>query len=523
MSTRRDAVAASAPSDGAATTARDELTADVSRREVLKLAAGAAVVAAAGACDPAGMASSAGSGSAGLAGELTDPLHYSSATALAAAIREGRISSAEVVEACLARIEEVNPALNAVVQLRAEEARADARRADEAIARGESWGPLHGVPMTLKDSLDTADLISTGGTLGRANFIPERDASVVRRVRAAGAILLGKTNTPELTLSYETNNLVYGRTNSPWDQERTPGGSSGGAGAILACGGAAFDIGSDYGGSIRLPAHFNGIAGIKPTHGRVPRTGHIFPYGRTHDSFQQLGPLARYVEDLALLLPILAGPDNIDPAIIPMPLGDPAAVDLTSLRIGFHADNGISTPTAETQAVVRAAAEAMASLGAPVVEDRPDGLDVTFDIGFRVFGADGDAAVRRLLSEAGTSRASIGTTGAALNAAELDELLADWYSVRSRMHAYFDEHDVILCPVNARPAIPHGTTSFPDYSYTLSYNVTGWPGAVVRAGTSPEGLPIGVQVVTAPAQEHVALAVAAHLERELGGFEAPPI
>lgn len=501
---------------------RDDRLDGFSRRDMLKLAGGVAVLAAAAGCEEARTVSSTSGGSAGPR-ELADPLHYSSAAALAAGIREGRTSSAEVVEACLARIEEVNPALNAVVQLRADEARADARRADEALARGESWGPLHGVPMTIKDSLDTADLISTGGTLGRANFTPERDASVVRRARDAGAILLGKTNTPELTLSYETNNLVYGRTNSPWDQERTPGGSSGGAGAILACGGAAFDIGSDYGGSIRLPAHFNGIAGIKPTHGRVPRTGHIFPFGGTHDSFQQLGPLARYVEDLVLLLPILAGPDNIDPAIVHMPLGDPTAVDLASLRVGFHTDNGISTPTTETQAVVRAAAEAMASLGAPVSEDRPDGLEQTFDIGFRVFGADGDASVRRLLREAGTEQASIGTTGTALNAVDLDQLLADLYSVRSRMHAYFDEHDVILCPVNAKPAIPHGTTSFPDYSYTLSYNVTGWPGVVVRAGTSPEGLPIGIQVVTAPAQEHVALAVAAHLEAEFGGFEAPPI
>ena len=154
---------------------------------------------------------------------------------------------------------------------------------------------------------------------------------------------------------------------------------------------------------------------------------------------------------------------------------------------------------------------------------RPNGLEQTFDIGFRFFGADGGAAVRRLLGEAGTEQASIGTTGTALSAAELDQLLVDWYSVRTRMQGYFDEHDVILCPVNAKPAIPHGTTSLPDYSYTLSYNVTGWPGAVVRAGTSPEGLPIGIQVVTAPAQEHVALAVAAYLERELGGFEAPPI
>ena len=489
------------------------------RRDALKVAAGAVVAAVATGCQrdaAVGVVPVA-------AGTLRDPIHYSSVRSLAAAIRDGRVSSVEVVDAFLVRIDAVNPALNAVVQLRADEARADARRADEAVARGEAVGPLHGVPMTIKDSLDTAGMISTGGTTGRASFVPERDATVVRRVKDAGAILLGKTNTPELTLSYETNNVVYGRTNNPWDVTRTTGGSSGGAAAIVACGGAAFDIGSDYGGSIRLPAHFNGIAGIKPTHSRVPRTGHIFPFGGTHDWFQQIGPFGRYVDDLVLLLPILAGPDNVDPAIVPMPLGDPTGVDLRALRVGFHVDNGIRTPTPETQAVVRAAAEAMADVGARVDESRPEGIAESFDVGFRVFGADGRAAVRRLLREAGTTEAATATQGPGLSAVELDQFLASLYDLRSRMHRYLEEHDVILSPVNAKPAILHGTTDLPDYSYTLTYNVTGWPGAVVRGGTSPEGLPIGIQVVAAPAREDIALAVAAHLEDALGGFQPPPL
>ena len=494
-------------------------TSALGRRDALKLAAGAVVAAVATGCRreaAVGVVPAA-------AGTLSDPIHYSSVRSLAAAIRDGRVSSVEVVEAVLARIDWVNPSLNAVVQLRADEARADARRADEAVARGEPVGPLHGVPMTIKDSFDTAGMISTGGTTGRASFVPERDATVVRRVKEAGAVLLGKTNTPELTLSYETNNLVYGRTNNPWDVTRTTGGSSGGAAAIVACGGAAFDIGSDYGGSIRLPAHFNGIAGIKPTHGRVPRTGHIFPFGGTHDWFQQIGPFGRYVDDLVLLLPILAGPDNVDPAIVPMPLGDPTGVDLSALRVGFHVDNGIRTPTLETQAVVRAAAKALADVGARVDESRPEGIEESFDIGVRVFGADGRAAVRRLLREAGTTEAATAAQGQGLSAVELDEFLVSLYDVRSRMHRYLDDHDVILSPVNAQPAIPHGTTDLPDYSYTLTYNATGWPGAVVRGGTSPEGLPIGIQVVAAPAREDIALAVAAHLEDALGGFQPPPL
>ena len=492
---------------------------DLTRRELVKFAAGAAVGVALTGCrpDPGPRR--------GTASALADPVHYSSAKSIAAAIREKRMSSVEMVDAFLARIEEVNPALNAVVQLRAEEARADAQRADAALARGESWGPLHGVPMTIKDSLDTVGMISTGGTLGRADFVPDRDATVVRRLKNAGTILLGKTNTPELTLSYETDNLVYGRTNNPWDIERTPGGSSGGATAILAAGGAAFDIGGDYGGSIRLPAHFSGITGIKPTHGRGPRTGHIFPFGGTHDSYQQLGPLARHVEDLFPILEIIAGPDHVDPAIVPMPLGDPAEIDLASLRVGFHTDNGISTPTAETQEVVRAAASAMENAGARVEESRPDGIERSLDVGNQVWLADGGAAALRLLKEAGTTEFSIDVAGPALDAELLDRVLADWYAVRSEMSAYFENHDVILCPVNAHPAGLHGTTSYPwsDFSYTISYNVTGWPGAVVRGGTSPEGLPIAVQIVAAPAREDVVLAVAAHLESALGGFQPPPM
>jgi len=495
----------------------------LSRRELFGLAGGAAVATAATGCRLGSPTVEAPEREAAQTPPLADPIHYSSVRALAAAIRDGRVTSAEVVDACLARIDEVNPALNAVVQLRADAARDEARAADAEVAAGDPLGPLHGVPMTIKDSLDTVDLITTGGSRGRASFVPAQDATVVRRARAAGAILLGKTNTPELTLSFETDNLVYGRTSNPWDLTRTPGGSSGGAAAIVACGGAAFDIGSDYGGSIRLPAHFNGIAGIKPTHGRVPRTGHIFPYGGTHDSFQQIGPFGRYVDDLALLLPILAGPDNVDPAIVPMPLGDPADVDVSALRVGFHVDNGMRTPTPETQAVVRAAAAAMEALGAQVDESRPEGIEQSFTIGFGVFGADGRAAVRRLLLEAGTDEASIPTAGEGLTADELDRMLVDWYDLRSRMHRYLDDHDVILCPVNGKPAVPHGATDLPDYSYTLTYNATGWPGVVVRGGTSPEGLPIGVQVVAAPAREDIALAVALRLEAALGGFAPPPI
>ena len=248
-----------------------------------------------------------------------------SVSRIAEAIRDGDVSSAEVVSAHLKRIEQVNPALNAVVALAVDRAMEEAAQADEAVARGERTGALHGVPVTLKDSIDTEGIVTTYGTKGRAGHVPDRDATVAARLRQAGAIVLGKTNTPEFTMAFETDNLVYGKTNNPHDTSRTPGGSSGGAAAIVAAAGSPLDLGSDTGGSIRQPSHFSGIAGIKPTSGRVPRTGHAVPYGMgASDSLTQIGPMVRYVSDLTLVLPIVAGPDWEDPAIMPVPLRDPA-------------------------------------------------------------------------------------------------------------------------------------------------------------------------------------------------------
>ena len=336
----------------------------------------------------------------------TDELLFSSATALARAIRTKEVSAVDVVEAHLRRIDEVNPKLNAVVKLSSERAMAEARDADAALARGESLGPLHGVPITIKDSHDTEGIVSTGGTLGRKDFVPDADATAVARMRAAGAIVLGKTNTPEFTLSFETDNLVYGQTNNPYDVSRTPGGSSGGAGAIIAAGGSAMDLGTDTGGSIRVPSAFCGLAGLKPTSGRVPRTGHIVPWGLGGmDSLTTIGPMARYVEDLWLGFSTIAGPDGIDPFIHPIPLGDPSAINVADLRVAFYTGNGTVSPTAEVEALVRSAADAMADSGAEVVEDLPDAI--TDNVGANITSilvADGGAGVRRLVDKAGTEQ-----------------------------------------------------------------------------------------------------------------------
>lgn len=460
---------------------------------------------------------------------LADPLYLSSASALAAAIRDGEVGSLEVVDACLARIEEVNPTINAVFALRPEEARAEARQADTARARGEIRGPLHGVPMTIKDSLDTAGVVSTAGTLGRKDFVPGHDATVVARAKAAGAILLGKTNTPEFTAYFETFNLVYGQTNNPWNPSRTPGGSSGGAAAIVAAGGAPFDIGSDFGGSIRLPAHYCGVAGLKPTFFRVPSTGHILEHGGLQYTFQQLGPIARTVQDLDLLLRVIAGPDYRDPNVLPMALPELDTIDVSGLRVAFYVDNGVATPTPETRDIVRAAAAAVQEAGARVVEARPDGLQECFDVGQELWGAGSGAGTLRELERWGTTEHTFGEIDpeGGLTADELDLLIERWFAVRKRMTVFFQDHDVIVCPANAAPAAEHrtvlGTETEPLFSYTENYNITGWPAVVVPGGMSPEGLPIGVQVVAAPSHEARALAVAREIESRLGGYRPPPL
>ena len=460
---------------------------------------------------------------------------YASAKSMAQSVRDKEVSAVELVEAHLGRIEEVNSALNAVVQLAAERARAEAVEADAALARGESKGALHGVPFTLKDSIDTEGIITTGGTLGRKDFVPAADATVTARLRAAGGILLGKTNTPELTYAGETDNLVYGRTNNPFDLSRAPGGSSGGAGAIVCCGGAAFDIGSDTGGSVRGPAHYCGITGIKPNSGRVPRTGHIVPHSfGAVDSLTQNGPMARYVEDLALILSIISGPDWDDPHIVPMPLGNPADVDISGLRVAFYTDNGLRVPTDEIVAAVRSAANALEDAGCLVEEDLPRAIPDNPDINNQLSQGDGQAGARRLLAKYGTTETHEWMTRLLEKASENMVSVGEYTAVlekidsyRSAMLGFMQNYDVIVCPVSAFAALPHGESMTDEnrsgINYTATYNITGWPSTVVRGGTSPDGLPIGVQVVARPWREDVSLAVAQYLEGALGGWQRPPM
>ena len=460
-----------------------------------------------------------------------EELWASSASRLAALIRDREVTSEEVVAACLARIDEVNPKINAVVAF-ADDALERARAADAGLAAGETLGPLHGVPFTAKDSLDTAGLVTTAGTIGWRDRVPDRDATVVARLRAAGAILLGKTNTPEFTWSDETDNDVYGITRNPYDLERTPGGSSGGPAAIVAAGGSPFDIGSDTGDSIRQPAHVCGIAGIKPTRGRVPRTGHWPDFAGITGPLTQLGPMARCVEDLALVLPVIAGPDGEDPYVPPVALGHPDEIDVASLRVVAFSDNGIRTPTAETVAAVEAAATALAATGTQIEWQVPPGLDEAWDALDRLVRSDGYGWLRRLIADAGTpglgsydTRGWIDTAAQPIPGDELTALLEQADRVRARLNRWFQDADVIVCPAMPQPAIRHGESTAPWFGDTYSdvHNLTGWPAAVVRGGSSRDGHPIGVQLVARPWREDVALAAAGVVEAASGGWQRPPI
>jgi amidase len=464
----------------------------------------------------------------------SDGIVSASASELAEAIRSKALSSKAVVEAYLERIAKVNPKLNAVVQLTAETARKEADEADRALARGEIKGPLHGVPITIKDTLETSGVICTGCTKGRANYVPKADASAVARLRAAGGIILGKTNVPELAGAAETDNLVYGRTNNPYDLARTPGGSSGGEAAIISAGGSPLGLGTDAGGSIRIPAHYCGLAAIKPTSGRVPRTGQFpLPLGARNPVFH-VSLIARKVKDLALALPIIAGPDFRDHSIVGMPLGDPTKVTLRDLKIAWFDDDGVATPTREIIAAVRDSAKAFADAGTIVEASRPPDAAKPGTVYLDISRGDGGAGTRAFLKSVGTNEISpmferalaVAAAPAMPNTTEALSAFARWDLFRNSMLRFIENYDALLSPVMPYPALLHGTGFDDDkrigFGYAQMHNLTGWPTATVRVGTSPEGLPIGVQVAARPWREDVALALVQHLEQTFGGWKMPP-
>lgn len=433
---------------------------------------------------------------------IPDLIHSSAAT-LARLIRAREVTSGEVVAAHLERIAAVNPALNAVVQLDADAALADARAADADLARGVVSGPLHGVPFTVEDWIDVGGVICTGADPRYRDRKAREDATAVARLRGAGGVFLGKTNAV-------TGNEIYGRTNNPHDLARSPSGSSSGEAAIVAAGGSPLGLGSDSGGSIRTPAHACGVAGLKPTMGRVPLTGHFPAINPLSDPRTVIGPLARRVEDLALALSVIGGPDGRDASAVPVPLGDWRAVELAALRVAFYTSHAEADPSPMCRQAAEDAALALAEVVASVEEALPPRIEETYALT--------RAYWRR--PESASWDEWEGPTESPLSGMEIAQHLFAWDRFRRALLGFMQRFDVIVTPAMELPAQPHGAPEG-GIAYTLAYSLTGYPAVVLRVGTADGGLPIGVQIVACPWRDDVALAVAAWLEQRFGGWQMP--
>jgi amidase len=443
------------------------------------------------------------------------------AHALAEAIRHRELSSRELLELYLTRVERLNPLLNAVVTLDADGARRAADSADAALARGDTTGPLLGVPMTIKDTYETAGMRTTCGVT-EWDRVPERDAEAVRRLRHAGAVIFGKTNTPALAGDWQTFNPIFGTTNNPWDTTRTTGGSSGGAAAALAAGLTALELGSDIAGSIRVPSNWCGVCGHKPSWGIVPQRGHLPPKPGTlaGTDLGVMGPMARDVEDLELSLDILAGPDGHQAAGWGLNLPEARAKTLSELRLAVWFDDPSYPVEADVFTVLESAVAALQDAGARVFDSTPR-VDLPDVVGLH------QVLLYPLMDPSSKL------------------LHRDWLAanerreqLRARMTDFFRDVDALLMPVAVLPAIPHDQSepflarTIPTADGSRSYlDIFGWvglatvaylPATVVPIGCTTAGLPVGLQIVGPYLEDRTTLAVGRHVEELLGGFRPPP-
>lgn len=443
-------------------------------------------------------------------------------------IKNQEISVLEVVTAFIKRIEEVNKTLNAVVQWDKAKIIQNAMAADEKISRKEPLGKLHGLPITLKDSFYVPGFKGSNGSASLfAQSNGEKCATVVQRLLDEGAIILGITNVPEFLAAFETDNLLYGRTNNPYDMDLTPGGSSGGEAAIIAAGGSPLGIGSDAGGSVRVPAHYCGITAFKPTRGAVPTTGTV--PSDVLGMYKQLiayGPMARYVEDLMLAFDIIQGADGVDPDAPPVVMNK-ATVDIKHLKVAFFNDNGIVTPCADISKAIMNLVEILKPEVASMQEQRPPMIEKTFSLVWETFflGGDEGETIKKIFSQIDQVEfsplfqqllARISKTK--FSTAELKARLIEIDRFRLEMLSYMRNYDILICPVAASTARYHGTTheNILDFTYTMAFNLTGWPVTVIPCGYSEVGLPIGVQIVAKPWCDYVSLAMAQYLQHKLG-------
>ena len=468
---------------------------------------------------------------------MSTSLRFSTISEAARDIRAKRLSPVELVESHLRAIASLEPKLNAFVHLDADGARMQARAAQTAVSRGKPLGPLHGVPLTVKSSIDVAGWPCPAGSLLRKDYVPRADAPLVARLKSAGAILLGSTNTPEFLMAYETNNLLSGKTSNPWNLAHSAGGSSGGEAAAIAAGCSMGGVGSDGGGSIRVPAHFCGICGLKPTPGRIAATGH-FPSGAgAFGWIGVVGPMARTIADVRALFEVLSGPDAGDAHSAPVPIRSYSQRDLRATRIGILEGSALGKATPETRAAVDRAAKTLSDYGLAVEPFELHGLDRALELWWFFFGAviahrlnanlaghesELSPLLREYLSHA-TSR----------NPLSIDELLqacAERDLLREKILRQMDTVPVLLSPVSAAPAFRHGEGNYhPETGYldTMRFsqwlNLTGFPGASVPTSFSNEGLPIGVQIIGRPFEEELLLAVAEALEHSRGPWQPPSL
>ena len=451
-------------------------------------------------------------------------------------VRDGEVSPVELVESHLKQIEAQNPRVNAFVTVFADEARAAARVAESAVMRGEQLGLLHGVPVTVKDSLDCTGVPTLCGSRFRIGHKAAQDATAVARLRAAGAIILGKTNTPEFLSNYETDNYITGRTNNPWNLERTAGGSSGGEAAAIASFCSAGGIGSDGGGSIRVPAHFCGIAGLKPTPGRISAAGHFPVMNNPGGLLGVVGPLARSAEDLRLLFATLAGYDSQDPFSAPVPLRPPAT---DSLRVGVLEQFYKVPVDPEIRQTVRSAAKALWQMMIPAEPFEPQGLERAPNIWWFLFGQVPAPMTRQMIrgreSDAHWTSTEFLESALEQPAPSVEQLLMN-LATRDRMRAsllrQMEEYTVLLMPPCGVTAFAHRVRRwnvggeeigvFQAMMPATPFNLLGLPAVVIPYGMSKEGLPIGVQLVGRPYEEELILELAVRLENARGPFASPP-
>jgi Asp-tRNA(Asn)/Glu-tRNA(Gln) amidotransferase A subunit family amidase len=459
------------------------------------------------------------------------------ALVIAEQVAKRAITATEVLEAHLEQVRSQNPTLNAIVTLAEDDARRQAARIDSSIAAGASPGPLAGVPFTVKDLIATRGVRSTAGSLILRDHVPAWGATAVERLRAAGAVLLGKANCPEFGLAVHTANRLFGETLSPLGPGLSPAGSSGGDASAVASGMAAFGIGTDYGGSIRVPAHCTGLAALRPTPGLIPGTGQLpFPPGpepvapgtSLQARLQSIAPIARRVGDLWPLLKVMAGPDGVDGNAVPAALGHPGSVSVAGLRVAWCAGDGSFPVRADVAQVVESAANALARLGATIAARRPPGLDRAEHVYAALRGIEGFPEHRALVTgrEAeltGYARELIcAEPGPAARPATLIELTAAADDLRAEVAAFMRQWPILLMPVASVPAFPPGTAEFRVDGHVLTgaqmesccraVTLLGAPAAVVCCGLSREGLPVGVQVVGRPFHDAETVAVAAALE-----------